>query len=167
MSDLRLLLLVGLLSLSPGQGEGFNITYPIHCSGYRVQGTYFPPKGTNMTLLTLEIKNTDQVLYVGPKGNGPSKILLMFGGKSESVNLTTQLQIDLRKDGVRFVTPEKRKSYFKMQSNSTLVLSIECPSISQTSGPPEDVAHTSPSSISAVDGDKSSKTFLDTTAGKD
>ncbi|XP_063598814.1 uncharacterized protein LOC134775276 isoform X2 [Penaeus indicus] len=174
MSDLRLLLLVGLLSLSPGQGERFFRSFSISCSDYRVLGTiiYYPSEGMNRTLLTLPIEDTNQTLYVGPKANGTSKVLLKFGGKSESVNLTTQLQIRLWDDGIKFcveVSGERicnnHTNYFEIESNDTF--SLDCPSISQTSGPPEDVAPTSPSSISAVDGDKSSKTVLDTTAGKD
>ncbi|XP_063599131.1 uncharacterized protein LOC134775507 isoform X2 [Penaeus indicus] len=129
MSDLRLLLLVGLLSLSPGQG----------CSDYRVLGTiiYYPSEGMNRTLLTLPIEDTNQTLYVGPKANGTSKVLLKFGGKSESVNLTTQLQIRLWDDGIKFcveVSGERicnnHTNYFEIESNDTF--SLDCPSISQS-----------------------------------
>ncbi|XP_063598807.1 uncharacterized protein LOC134775272 [Penaeus indicus] len=153
MSDLRLLLLVGLLSLSPGQGEGFYRFFPINCPGYCLRGFYHPFESTNRTLFTLHPPG--DTLHARPKANGTSKVLLTFGGKSVSGNLRTQLRMDLWKDGVSFFDLGKRKynnqiKYFEIQPNRTLELSFECPNDSQKmflapSGPPEDVASTSPS----------------------
>ncbi|XP_063598820.1 uncharacterized protein LOC134775278 [Penaeus indicus] len=138
MSDLRLLLLVSLFSLplSAFLGKKIHKVYPKKCSDYRFRGESFPSDGRKRTLFTiLPTENTNDTLYVN--ANGTFKVILTYGKKIRSANLTTQLRIDLWKGGVKFKACRKKKCktqepHYVIQSNSTLVLSFDCPSDSQS-----------------------------------
>nr|XP_027209863.1 uncharacterized protein LOC113803298 isoform X4 [Penaeus vannamei] len=206
MADLRILLLVSLLSLPPGQGEGpcLDELYVEGCPSYLFQaiGLYL---------------DTNRTVFIEPREI--SEIIIRSGGY-QPVNITTRHQIRLWGNGSEVCVdgpglPTKKRifsNYLEIESSNPLWFTLDCinashrpscgiscPSLNlnfmsaaycghpmviisvnktrdptwsyfdfsalvsrhTASGPPEDVptALASPSSISTVDGDKTSKTF--------
>ncbi|XP_069969663.1 uncharacterized protein [Penaeus vannamei] len=121
MADLRILLLVSLLSLPPGQGEGpcLDELYVEGCPSYLFQaiGLYL---------------DTNRTVFIEPREI--SEIIIRSGGY-QPVNITTRRQIRLWKNGSEVCVDGpglqtiKRKfsnNYLEIQSSKPLWFSLDC-----------------------------------------